>query len=149
MNQEENKQLKYRELTPEESKGLKFVYETENNEHAGMALQAKDLRVGNYYTDGFGLFGQITPEDIQMLADDPLDDHYQGIPLTPDILVKCGFKPYTLGEYEGYIRRHIFVLGMGEGVFTLYQNFITRFKYLHQLQSIYYWLVGQELEVNL
>lgn len=68
------------------------------------------------------------------------------IELTEEILLKCGFVKCS------YIDNHYNVLGMV--IWNCNEMFIcnkngVQLKYLHQLQNLYYCLVGKELEINL
>ena len=79
-------------------------------------------------------------------------ESFWGIPLTEEILLKCGFKYYK--ENNSYQLDFGFycIWGRLEKEFTLYSNgdeTETEIKYLHQLQNLYWCLTGQELEVNL
>lgn len=76
------------------------------------------------------------------------------IPLTEEILLKCGFRR------ENYISKKAWNISFGFyniwGIigdkFTLYLNgdeTETEIKYLHQLQNLYFALTGTELEINL
>lgn len=82
------------------------------------------------------------------------------IPLTPEILERCGFEK-GFGEYaliqdsyplrfreegEKYILSFHYFGSNGE---SNEEEIICEFKYLHQLQNLYFALTGQELEVNL
>ncbi len=80
----------------------------------------------------------------------------EGIPLSPEILQKCGFKfdadELFDGEREVVVEKYIL------GYFEWYQKSkelfyrevnLPHIKYLHQLQNIYFDLIGEELNVQL
>lgn len=76
------------------------------------------------------------------------------IPLTEDILLKCGFEWNDLARC--YQDDHMIELVNEEGInpnyFIWHNNGMVGRNpmcYLHQLQNIYFSLVGKELEVNL
>lgn len=130
-------------------------------------IQVNELRIGSHI-----IFGEL-PDVVCGLNNDgsylstsgeilPLSD-CTGIPLTEEILLKCGFvrqitTPHImeliapeLGE-EGYIE-HIdgnFTLTKeGSGYYNDYFGLYDRIKYLHQLQNLYFALTGKELQINL
>lgn len=87
--------------------------------------------------------------------DDYIDDedNYEPIPLSPEILDKCGFVSY----HHNPRLEWFFVNGQAYEPFHLknsrdnkyYFNENIEVKYLHQLQNLYFALTGEELEVNL
>lgn len=103
----------------------------------------KDQKFDNKYIidlwDGGGLISSI------------LESIYP-IPLTPEILEKCGFVEkgveweLPLGALKLKIRLY------GDKVYTEIGNSLylgDRIKYLHQLQNFYYQILGKQLEINL
>lgn len=73
------------------------------------------------------------------------------IPLTEEILLKCGFIDY--GYLELIVSEFLSIIWLGylsielEGVIHAVND---RNKiYLHQLQNLYFALIGEELEINL
>jgi hypothetical protein len=122
-------------------------------------IQPNELRVGNilnYTTDEDGLFTTtIDWEDIKYCIEKNKDfnRHYSPIPLTEEVLLKCGFEreketienidfikddsPYwvqwvAVGDY--------FVLFGGGNSLGI------SIKSLHQLQNLFFALTGKELE---
>lgn len=118
-------------------------------------IQANELRIGNYFRfrgvarpmvlshfcRGFRFFEIVDP-----------------IPLTEEILLKCGFDNDNGNEdwsnYDdededkfvlcGNFINDGFVYTAGEGI-----PFAKPIKYLHQLQNLYFALCGKELEIKL
>lgn len=98
----------------------------------------------NRWSD-MGASGECKPEDI-----DP-------IPITPEILEKCGFKKTSEFHPEG----PIYSFGEHNRVDVCYLYKFVDYKqntgrvrifnmgYLHQLQNLYFVLTGKELEVKL
>jgi hypothetical protein len=83
----------------------------------------------------------------------PIDD-LQPIPLTPEVLEKCGFDKHTkntngatiewLQHYNlRYLTFNAFLLELGDDIS------LGHIIHLHQLQNLYMALTGEELEVNL
>ena len=73
--------------------------------------------------------------------------YLEPIPLTPELLKKCGFdRPLSV-----YQKDHIDVI-IDKKRIGIYPNFLSRIliicKYLHQLQNMYYAITGEELEIN-
>jgi hypothetical protein len=77
--------------------------------------------------------------------------HYediQPIPLTPEILEKCGFieigkKCWAISIFE------VFQSGKDDNEFFIDVKWLHYFKYLHQLQNIFFALTGEELKIEL
>lgn len=113
-------------------------------------IQANELRIGNCFLNpNTGKVIRCTCEDIS-----DIQNGYKTrlpIPLTPEILEKCGFK-HTWGD--------IYELEDGFGVYASLRNGwmvsqsrdISNIKgadYLHQLQNLYFALTGEELKIKL
>ena len=138
-------------------------------------MRSNELRIGNliqkngkiHYTNIFTL------RDIKNLSIDDTDI-FEPIPLTEEILLKCGFEKVKnkdkedLREYIGHTAQKARYAIFGTDIFItkvdkrglLWRNiecdFMVLFyhksipiKYLHQLQNLYFALTGQELEINL
>ncbi len=109
-------------------------------------MRSNELRIGNliqkngkiHYTNIFTL------RDIKNLSIDDTDI-FEPIPLTEEILLKCGFEKVA-GFYSSK-----------DEILELTCDFIVwkpntkklEIKYLHQLQNLYFALTGEELEINL
>jgi len=72
------------------------------------------------------------------------------IPITPEILKMCGFCLDGEGWYYLIKKNHITPHGYS---FNIYGNFfeieelrISKIEYLHQLQNLYFYLTGNELQ---
>lgn len=78
------------------------------------------------------------------------DTDVEPIPLTPDLLLKCGLSDFQFAEnftVRMRSRQHasmLYIEQYGEG-----EECLPHIKYLHQLQNLYFALTGQELTVNL
>jgi hypothetical protein len=125
-------------------------------------IQANELRIGNYVRGNLG--GILKIKGIKEESD---LSHIRPIPLTPEILEKCGFKKwgrddmprtlsYELGsmqifpsntfcDFDGYGFLHYKLPNPIDG-----KDESARFKFnhLHQLQNLYYALTGEELTYN-
>ena len=124
-------------------------------------MKAQELRIGNYIkfqvidreriikVDArFFRSVAISRESNEIEDNDELSDYYQPIPLTPDILEKCGFEKFKgLWNYKlvpiGYELNLVKINGLNENEF---ENQIGEsIKHLHHLQNLYYALTGEEL----
>lgn len=127
-------------------------------------IQANELRIGNWVTfdeDGFDQMVkvvEVSENDFRAEGDQvypPYDTVYEPIPLTPEILEKCGFvlRPMrqsiwvhgVLQLWMGNNSRKIAYLYNGDSAEYI-PNTVTS---LHQLQNLYFALTGQELNVQL
>lgn len=128
-------------------------------------VQANELRIGNWVkaTVIIKVADYNPPEfmqcDITMIRD---CQHYkdswawEGIPLSPELLVKCGFKklPKSIAVYRIFINsieisiniKLCFVYIDTEWGQASIKNAI--FKYLHQIQNLIYSLTQQELPIT-
>ena len=107
-------------------------------------MKANELRIGNW-VNNFEVDLQLTSKDIYHL------DVYVGrvianpIPITPEWLERFGFVSkhnnlFILGKIElRYYRGRSDVLVRGINV---------SYKYIHQLQNLYFALTGEELEIK-
>lgn len=133
-------------------------------------VQAIDLRLGNKVWDILdnnihevtgikkqkvkdGWYHSIVLDDEE--ENHCLQEHLSSIPLTPEILEKCGFNVRHKGAEDEY--RDI-EIGNGLSIYegdkngcceAVLETIETRCQYLHQLQNLYFCLTGVELEVKL
>ena len=134
--------------------GLRFAGGIRNNFEA---MKIQELRIGNWFIGyngkpfqwSLGHFGLLTLKKNRPEIDDIIKSP---IPLTEEILLKCGFdENMVLSTIEGEIRYYgdgDINIG-GEDSCTLGMVYIAKCKYLHQLQNLYFALTGKELEVEL
>ncbi len=131
-------------------------------------MKASELRIGNkaFYKEkvveiasvsGINYsFGNqditISTSDNSLLSVDILQ--LQPIPLTPELLEKCGFKSNHPTYYYIPIEDnclHVYYSNNGlYGYNVKYMHaYLGEIKYLHQLQNLYFALTGEELEIDL
>lgn len=120
-------------------------------------MEANELRIGNYIQFG-GNFCKVSElQDGCFYV-----KHHSGfsmkntsyelkpIPLTEEVLLKCGFEKSSLGY---------FTIFCGSNVMSVYcfdefsrvkivSQTICCVNYLHQLQNLYFALTGKELQLN-
>lgn len=112
-------------------------------------IQANELRIGNYiyslltqkYIKVHSRFFRLIESEIRVKG----DSTYAGIPLTEELLLKCGFISYS----NGYLSENdSMYLKKFNGDFYYEMKHII--KYIHELQNWYYLInAGTELEINL
>lgn len=84
-----------------------------------------------------------------------LNERFQPIPLTPEILEKCRFDELVIYGDKVYRYRNLEIIKSNFGIdqdFTMMDNIATfhpRIKFLHQLQNLYFALTETELEIKL
>lgn len=107
-------------------------------------IKEKDLRVGNLVLYDDKLF------EVDVIVTFA-DNDFNPIPLTPEILEKCGFEKV----YQSYVLDKFFLYNgpdvAGDWWFKMSEavGFTVKIKYLHQLQNLYYALTGEELKINM
>jgi hypothetical protein len=111
-------------------------------------MKASELRIGNLVEDENGYY-QIEAEHL----DDDVFPILQtwGIPLTEEWLLKFGFEldieddGYQKGKYKVSVSDEgcLFFINIG-----YYPEEIAEFKYVHQLQNLYFALAGEEIVVK-
>lgn len=109
-------------------------------------MKSEELRLGNYVFEQ-GEFVNITQIDESIVS----YHGYEPIPLTEEILLKCGFEKqsavYSLGAD--------LVIGIDLDFVGIYNDRneddieLDCPKYLHQLQNLYFALTGKELNIKL
>ena len=123
-------------------------------------MKQNEIRVGNWLNDPRPLteyekkyvnnpdngYFRATARDIEVA------ELFEPIPLTEEILLKCGFKKKN--GYKFVLHNSHFSLVMIDSIkredyaFSHY-NLWVNLEYVHQLQNLYFALTGQELEINL
>lgn len=117
-------------------------------------MTAKELRIGNRI-----LFdGKITIVNTRMLAyinnanrlKNKIDlIAFEPIPLTEEILLKCGFKK-ILNQYKKTTKTKPFIILFLDHKFQYDDlRYETNLECIHQLQNLYFSLTEEELEINL
>lgn len=132
-------------------------------------MKANDLRIGNYIEkslksgQGRKLIDKIGCQDIVRIFENTGSFNYEPIPITMEWIEKFGFVFEELGE-EPTIEEQSYrkaIRGYGSKSFEIEFNryedafildFITgeliNYKYVHELQNLYYLLIGSELSVS-
>lgn len=134
-------------------------------------VDIKELRIGNIVKCYSSLYkknkpfevSQILVDNIELIDTDEsfeiLYDMLDGIPLTEELLLKCGFTKEYYGfscdivelSYGRFLcnddtdKDNLF-LSINNAEYTISG---VSLKYLHQLQNMYFYLTGNELDVKL
>jgi hypothetical protein len=135
-------------------------------------INANELRIGNKLIANKGYMGKVlaferfnTDKNVVFFSDGSehgigefIEDCI-GVPLTEEILLKCGFQHHKYANDESF-----FEMQISKDIFLNYSPFHCRYilrkqwygniyngniEYLHQLQNLYFALTKTELEVNL
>lgn len=112
-------------------------------------IEAKELRIKNWVIwNEDETFMQIGPTSFLLP-----EERFNPIHLTPEILVKCGFEK---DEWNWFMLENetMFSIGFGNELFISinddeYVQSYYDYKYLHQLQNLYFSLTGEELNIQL
>lgn len=119
-------------------------------------IKTTELRLGNLIYDS-DYKSNITVKAIQ--GNPLLYEHWHPIELTPEILEKCGFVEKENRNSDGdEISWQQLHLQGGRNFFTYYWGKLdihdgdidlSHIKYLHQLQNLFFYVTGEELNVQL
>lgn len=127
-------------------------------------IQKTELRIGNKVFDP--TFSTLISEVEQMHSEYVVTNYNDSIslskldpiPLTPEILEKCGFVKHIIDRYESWhldispVDKFMFYKGLMQfGVLGVgnYEWSNAKIKYLHQLQNLYFSLTSTELTINI
>ena len=139
-----------------------------------MELKAKDLRIGNLIWSGksndstkeqpFGHWHKVISignddqkfEQIESETEESFEwifkDNWTGIPLTEDILLKCGFNKHHACMVLPLLTACCLIYAIKKREFFMDFNGIDveyNLQYVHQLQNLYFALTNKELEIEL
>jgi hypothetical protein len=108
-------------------------------------MKASELRIGNWIYH-LGVIQKMTAKGLyQMEGENPF---IEPIPLTEEWLIKFGFKKvyygWEKGSFEVESRGDIYLYSINCNEYTDGMPF----KYVHQLQNLYFALTGEELTIK-
>lgn len=114
-------------------------------------IKANELRLGNWLIDKDGKLFKVTSIDdgscdgwINGVSEFRILAHLNPIPLTPEILEKCGF--FTPNGYNESVKyKRNVMLDLHRGKILLRDNRLIELTTLHQLQNLHFALTGEEL----
>jgi len=126
-------------------------------------MKPTELRIGNVFIDNLTknalLVIGITQDEINFFnpKGEKLPDGWQAkpIPLTESILLQCGFE-HDKDSNEFTIETNVFTIiklrlgvDLRERFEFMSHDFNPNLDYLHQLQNLYFALVGKELPIDI
>ena len=120
-------------------------------------MEATELRIGNWvYNQTTASYQQVYPmmiPQIHSIQKEGRGTNITPIPLTEEILLKCGFQMFR-GEFWNSVSSSMdisIVILENKFYFVVNSEYaITKhFIYVHELQNIYFALTGEELSINL
>lgn len=120
-------------------------------------IQANELRIGNWVEDcstgRMGVVSLISKEEVVLDLKKSrvwLDfEDLKPIPITEEIILKCGFTIYD-PKYKYFSHKDVpGILQLFDGVieYSIDSNEVCWVNGLHQLQNLYHALTGQELKI--
>ena len=131
----------------------------QNELRIGNLVMGKHLSVRNtievYKIAKVNWNGSIMVENRISRFEEDMEDDITPIPLTEELLLKCGFVKRDDGVYELNVgRSYLPILQLINGRFNinLYENSGIELPYtptVHQLQNLYFALTGQELNIEI
>ncbi|MBQ0140398.1 MAG: hypothetical protein KBT36_14025 [Kurthia sp.] len=105
-------------------------------------MRAEQLRLGNWVYDDMNNMVKVDHQDIG----EELYIFYKPIPLTEEILLKCGFLNLPILDNHFYVKGML-ILKRDETF--IHDKTGVELKYLHQLQNLIYALTQQDLNIKL
>lgn len=121
-------------------------------------IKASELRIGNYVEDAFDIKNirtiQIELNDFVAMANYNNSSHpnfYKPILITPKWLERMGFQRSKPPSPYPYFYIEDFDIAIAKEGFELLGSewpMGKSFKYVHQLQNLYFALTGEELEIK-
>jgi hypothetical protein len=116
-------------------------------------MEARELRLGNYIQDELGSVEQVESLNSyggEEINEDTVTGLYEPIFLNAEWLLKFGFQPSGTSWLID-LENIVFDVQSIEEKYYLNSEglpFSTGFKYVHQLQNIYFALSGEELTIK-
>lgn len=110
-------------------------------------MNAKELRIGNLVRDNDN--GGVWDLELWDYKENTFE-LYEPIELTEEWLLRLGFERFkglwTIDNFPPCFTKFTHEIGLYE--FFIGRISITKIKYVHQLQNLYFSLTGQELELK-
>lgn len=130
-------------------------------------INAREIRIGNYFdvemskgvVENYAWVFTISQTSIRLYVPNDLEegmfyiDSLLPIPLTEDILLKCGFECEIATKYNiRYTHANAefgYDWNIDRGWRMRYFDRHIKCEYFHQLQNLFYALTGEELSINI
>jgi hypothetical protein len=125
-------------------------------------IQPNELRIGNWVNVTHVHFKEteidtIKIDDLVRIFTNVPTYDYTPIPITEEWLLKLGFERTYLSEFRTkYTHKDThcigydlpYILDKSDEGFTWYGRYVKDIKYIHQLQNLYFSLIGEELTLS-
>jgi hypothetical protein len=119
-------------------------------------IKENEIRIGNWVIDNTrekSRYIKLDSNEVYELIGTGNWDYIEPIPITPSILEKAGFElelKFESGDYWFHEKMRTFAASRMY-IYLPYSLFdsMAPCKYVHQLQNLYWVLVGEELEISL
>lgn len=119
-------------------------------------LLAELIEVTAILEDRIGYLSPRVEHRVEPFEDDVLEldaphrplEEFEPVGLTAEILEKCGFVADTTNHVGAYRKEPLNVVVNDNTVLVASDNREFGYKYLHQLQNLYFTLKGEELKIN-
>lgn len=108
-------------------------------------MESKELRIGSA-TFKNGNVHFVTVSDISTTAEDGLMDYLQGVPLTTENMLKCGFEQIQANEF---LFDDVHIIFEDNEYCFYWGDFKTVMNWVHELQNLFFALTGDELNIRL
>ena len=128
-------------------------------------IQENELRIGNVIEANTPpmIVQAINKDSVELYMPGSEADNFEedlekcnGIPLTPEILEKCGFEWDIFWQRFADKRGRYYLQEANDSGYNIFNgkwkqqiNWMKSLEYLHQLQNLYFALTGEELTVKL
>lgn len=114
-------------------------------------IKATELRIGNVirFADRKHTYPINSAEDLVMVENN--EEAYEGIPLTPEVLINAGFEErgdFFVFDYWRWVNGFL-QFETSDNYETAYYQIPGRYLSVHHLQNVYYALTSKELEIRL
>lgn len=122
--------------------------------HVKNYIEPNELRLGNFVTHE-GETMQVNYKTFELIES---FDYFclEPIPITEDILLKCGFEKVYCSDFTVVLELCPISVkwskpvnpSMGCGVIYIHDESYKHIQFLHQLQNLFFALTGKELEIK-
>ena len=107
-------------------------------------IQANELRIGNWFIVNWSNEKRKADwMDIRDISEGIIEGGTSPIPLTLEVLEKCGFEVSNIGNHIFY--KNGVIIFFENGKWGISCDSRCSLNYLHQLQNLYFALTGEEL----
>jgi hypothetical protein len=117
-------------------------------------IQANEARFSNWFFHTNCICNPYMQLDFQLMRNEITHDgkcypELEGIPLTPEILEKCGKRMEPPNEDFYFVGKYTIKVKINNIAFIIAPAIYIDIEYLHQLQNLYHALTGEELTISI